>query len=199
MKKLFILFSFILVNSFLIAQETNIFEGEYQIRPGFNITISSEGEDLFVMPTDKPKEKLAKINDSLFKVESINGTIDFSLIEKSDVIVVNMYGQILHAPRLPIKTEEENWEELEITADELTPFVGEYELSSQAKLTITNEDSKLIVQLTGQPGFPVFLYAENKFFYKVAKASLEFVKNAEGKITHLLLRQNGMIMQANKL
>jgi len=188
------------LNATLFSQEkSNLFDGEYQIRPGFNIAISTEGDGLFVEATDKQKEKLIPVSESIFKVESINGAIDFSQLTGREVVVVNMYGQILHAPRLPIKTEKEVWEELEVGEDEIKPFVGEYELTSQAKLNVSIENGSLFVQLTGQPSFPAYLYAENKFFYKVVKASLEFINDEDGKVKYLLLRQNGMIMQANKL
>src|SRR5262249_15050437 len=50
---------------------------------------------------------------------------------------------------------------------------------------------KLQAQLTGQPSFEVFPESETNFFYKFVDAQLTFVKGTDGKVTELILHQNG--------
>ena len=48
-----------------------------------------------------------------------------------------------------------------------------------------------MAEATNQPKFPIFPESETKFFYKVVDAQLEFFKNDQGQITHLVLHQGG--------
>lgn len=78
-------------------------------------------------------------------------------------------------------------------------YVGAYELTPAFVLTITNEDGKLMGQATGQPKFELFPSSETEFLVKEVRAQVTFVKNAEGKVTELILNQNGRKMPAKKI
>ena len=58
-------------------------------------------------------------------------------------------------------------------------------------IVITLEGNQLMAEATNQPKFPIFPESETKFFYKVVDAQLEFFKNDQGQITHLVLHQGG--------
>jgi hypothetical protein len=53
-----------------------------------------------------------------------------------------------------------------------------------------------MTQITGQPKFPLFAESENHFFLKVVDAQVEFVKDAQGKVTHLIIHQGGVDAKA---
>ncbi len=182
----------------LAQQATKPYVGEFQVRPGFNVHITLEHEELFIQPTGKPKEKLTKIKDALYHIESIDGTIDFRPAPAQDKVILKMYGQIIHAPKLPIPENLEVWEEINMEENELLAFVGEYHLTADASFIISNEKGALFAQLTGQPKFQIYPYTSYKFYYKVVKASIEFVKSEGGQVIYLLLHQNGIIIQADK-
>jgi hypothetical protein len=57
----------------------------------------------------------------------------------------------------------------------------------------------LKTQLTGQKAFPIFAKSQTIFFLKVVEAQLEFIKDKEGKVTHLTLLQNGNSTEAIKI
>jgi CubicO group peptidase (beta-lactamase class C family) len=73
----------------------------------------------------------------------------------------------------------------------LEPFVGTYELMPGFALAITLEGDQLMSQATGQAKLPLFAEAETKFFLKVVDAQVEFFKDANGVVTHLILHQGG--------
>ncbi len=56
---------------------------------------------------------------------------------------------------------------------------------------ITLEGNQLMAQATNQSKLPIFPESETKFFYKVVDAQLEFFKNDQSQITHLVLHQGG--------
>ena len=61
---------------------------------------------------------------------------------------------------------------------------------------MTLDGEQMMTQLSGQPKLPVFAEADGKFFLKVVDAQLEFVKDANGKVTDVILHQNGRDQKA---
>ena len=86
--------------------------------------------------------------------------------------------------------------EVKVAPEILKGFVGTYQLNKHADLIVSLEGGQLSVQLTGQPRFPVFPEAENKFFLKVVEAQLEFVRGAGGAVNAVILHQNGVDQNA---
>jgi CubicO group peptidase (beta-lactamase class C family) len=78
-------------------------------------------------------------------------------------------------------------------------YVGAYELGPGFIITITNEDGKLMGQPTGQSKTELFPSSETEFFLKVVEARITFVKDEQGKVTELILSQNGRKMSAKKI
>lgn len=78
-------------------------------------------------------------------------------------------------------------------------YVGRYSYPQSAVLTVTREGDRLFAQLTGQTGAEIFPRSETEFFSKVADAQFEFVRNEEGKVTHIIHRQAGREFNAPKL
>ena len=81
----------------------------------------------------------------------------------------------------------------------LDSYVGEYQLGPTFTITITSENGKLMAQATGQEKFELFPTSETDFYLKVVPASVTFVKDAEGKVTELVLTQNGRKGTAKKI
>ena len=78
-------------------------------------------------------------------------------------------------------------------------FAGDYELAPNFIITISNEDGKLMGQATGQPKNELYASSETEFFLKVVDAQITFVKDAQGKVTQLILHQGGRDMPAKKI
>jgi CubicO group peptidase (beta-lactamase class C family) len=78
-------------------------------------------------------------------------------------------------------------------------YVGEYELNPGFSITILRREGKLISQATGQPEVELFPESETRFFLKVVDAQVDFVKDAGGRVTGLLLHQGGMDLPAKKI
>jgi tetratricopeptide (TPR) repeat protein len=78
-------------------------------------------------------------------------------------------------------------------------YVGEYQLAPTFTITITSEDGKLMAQATGQSKFELYPTSETDFYLKVAPATVSFVKDAQGKVTELILTQSGRKATAKKI
>jgi D-alanyl-D-alanine-carboxypeptidase/D-alanyl-D-alanine-endopeptidase len=80
----------------------------------------------------------------------------------------------------------------------LKSYEGKYALAPVFAITVTIEDGKLMAQATGQPKFEVFPESETEFFYKVVDAKLSFEKDKDGKVSGLVLHQNGLNLPGTK-
>jgi CubicO group peptidase (beta-lactamase class C family) len=88
--------------------------------------------------------------------------------------------------------------EITLSSEQLKKLVGIYEIKKDVVLKISFANEQLFVQLTGQPSFPLFAESEFVFFLKVADAQIQFVKDDDGEITHLLLFQTGNKTEAKR-
>lgn len=70
-------------------------------------------------------------------------------------------------------------------------YAGRYELAPNFILTISRAGDRLLAQATGQPQLELFPESETKFFLKEIDAKVTFVKDAAGRVTHLILHQGG--------
>ena len=80
----------------------------------------------------------------------------------------------------------------------LERYVGTYELAPAFSITFTLEGGQLMTQATNQPKFPVFPESETKFFLKVVDAQVEFFNDDKGRVSYMMLHQNGHDSKAMK-
>jgi CubicO group peptidase (beta-lactamase class C family) len=89
--------------------------------------------------------------------------------------------------------------EIDVEPSILKQYVGEYELVPNFVITISLAENGLKLQATGQPAFDLYAEKENVFFLKVVEAKVEFVKDANGNVTELILYQNGQQPRGKKI
>jgi serine-type D-Ala-D-Ala carboxypeptidase/endopeptidase len=78
-------------------------------------------------------------------------------------------------------------------------YAGEYNCTwAPAKFVLTRDGDHLMAKLADQPAFEVYPESPTEFFYTVVDAQLTFATNGAGKVTHLILHQNGMNLKADK-
>jgi beta-lactamase regulating signal transducer with metallopeptidase domain len=81
--------------------------------------------------------------------------------------------------------------EAQIDPKLLDSYAGYYLLGERAVLTVQREGDHLSIQLTGQPAAPVFPETPTRFFAKIVKAQFDFQVDTSGKVTGVVLHQNG--------
>jgi CubicO group peptidase (beta-lactamase class C family) len=89
----------------------------------------------------------------------------------------------------------------EIAVDEkaLEPFVGEYELEPEVRLTVTRTGPKLFLRRTGQPMYEMGAWSPTEFFLRATDVRITFARDGAGAVTHLTLYQNGFERTARKI
>ena len=88
---------------------------------------------------------------------------------------------------------------IHLPVGELQKFVGAYRLAPNFTITITRKGDQLIAQATSQPAAPIFPRSKTGFFYKIVDAQISFVSNAKGRVTGLVLHQNGQDMPGRRV
>ncbi len=140
-------------------------------------------------------------------IEGFNTSLAYYPDDKLAVVVLgNLNGgapdqialqlaDVVHGQQVVLPNERK---EVAVPPETLAKYLGVYELAPGFDLAVTLEGTQLMTQATGQPKLPVYAEAQNKFFLKVVDAQLEFFADDKGKVTYLVLHQNGRDMKAIK-
>jgi CubicO group peptidase (beta-lactamase class C family) len=81
----------------------------------------------------------------------------------------------------------------------LDQYAGEYELQPGVTLTVSREGNALGVIPTGGRKAQALPSSDTKFFITAPPITLTFVKDADGKVTHVLFAQGGTERRAKKI
>ena len=81
--------------------------------------------------------------------------------------------------------------EVRVAERVLRDYVGRYELTPGAIVTVTLEGGRLSAQLTGQRPTEIFPESESRFFSRDANVEISFTRDATGSVTGLVLHQSG--------
>jgi hypothetical protein len=87
---------------------------------------------------------------------------------------------------------------IDVSPDVLARYVGRYPLAPEFVLDVSVRDGGLYVHPTGQPVLRLWPESETRFFLKEVDAVIYFEKDASGKVTGLVLHQNGRDMPAKR-
>ena len=119
----------------------------------------------------------------------------------NSIVNTDDIGLHLLDPAIPITppTPPQQHKEVSLKPEQLQPCVGRYELAPGAIMTVTLEKAQLSAQLTGQNAFPIFPESDGHFFLKVVEATLDFERDAQGRVIAVTLHQNGQDSRAPRL
>jgi CubicO group peptidase (beta-lactamase class C family) len=82
--------------------------------------------------------------------------------------------------------------EISLSPTTFDRYVGRYNFSPTAFLTVTRDGDRFMAQLAGQGANQIYAETEKDFFYKVVDAQLTFETDADGKVVAVVLHQNGL-------
>ena len=184
----------------LLAQPTNVnvpartlesYVGQYELAPGFVLTIRKEGDGLTGQATGQPRLRLSARSETDFQVSGVEASLTFVKDKDGKVTQLVLHQNGDHEAQKISEEVPKDRVAIKLDPKVLDAFVGQYELGPGEVFTIRRDGEKLRAQLTGQPSVPIQPESETNFFYTVVDAQLTFVKDAKGKVTELVLHQNG--------
>ncbi len=172
----------------LAASELDAFTGVYEMGPNARFTVLRRNEHLVVRLTGQAFLPVAAMGKDRFRYKDVAAELQFARDgEAVGSVTLFQNGRELLAKR----SDEKPAALIFTTEEELKPYLGEYELAPGKIFKVTQAAGTLHAELTGQPAMPVFQSKPGYFEYDVVKAALEFQKDKDGKVSGLILHQNG--------
>jgi serine-type D-Ala-D-Ala carboxypeptidase/endopeptidase len=178
-----------------------VYTGVYDLgaRSRFTVTPESPGH-LQVRLTGQPFLPVFFAGNDRFFARAVAAEIQFNRGAGGRIVSLTLLqnGRELTAKR----SDEAPPAYLPTTDAELQDYVGKYDLPSGAGLpagaqfVITERRNLLFAKLATQPALPVFQDRADHFVYDVVEAALTFERGADGKVTALVLHQNGRDLRA---
>lgn len=91
--------------------------------------------------------------------------------------------------------------EINIDAKIFNAYIGKYQMVETPDffVTISTENGLFYTQATAQARFRIFAESETKFFLKVVDAQITFLKGDKGKVTEMVVFQNGNEVRFKKV
>ena len=173
--------------------------GTYELNPGLDYYVTLDGKQLMGQLGNQPSFPLFPEAPTFFFLKVVDAQIEVVKDANGAVsaLILHQGGRDQTMTRKSSTVEApKGHTEVKVAPEILKGYVGTYQLNKHADLIVSLEGGQLSVQLTGQPRFPVFPEAENKFFLKVVEAQLEFVRGAGGAVNAVILHQNGVDQNA---
>jgi CubicO group peptidase (beta-lactamase class C family) len=160
------------------------------------LIVTKEGRHLYAQLGGQSRFEIFPESDTQFFWKVAEAQVTFVKDQQGKVVeaVHRQNGRTIHAPRLA------DLKEAKVDPATYDAFVGKYDYGAgQAILTVSREGDRLFAQLTGQPKFEIFPKSPTEFFWKVADAQVQFVKNDAGKVTKAVHHQGGHTLEAPKI
>ena len=175
--------------------------GVYVNADNERVTIFRQGGKVFSQSSGGTRAEIFPASPTVFFIKDSPSRFTFIKDEQGRVNGLTYAGRIGPAESYVRLTQAAPPERKEIVLDLalLGRYVGEYEIAPSFSLAISLEGNKLLAQPTGQPKLEIFPEAETKFFSKAVDAQVEFIKDASGQVTGLVLYQGGQKIEARKL
>lgn len=172
--------------------------GVYQLTPQITNTVRLTAGQLTTQLSGQPALPLFPESDRKFFLKAVDAQVEFVTDDQSRVtgLIQRQGGRTLPAQRISDTVVERT--ALTLPAATLASYVGRYELKPGIDVAITLEGDQLLSQLTGQAKVAIFPEAETRFFLKVIDAQLEFFKDADGAVTHVVLRQGAQNIKGSR-
>lgn len=172
------------------------YTGVYENEKGEQRIITSADNQLYSQRGRNPKFVIKAYEKDKFFFEDALLTMNFSRNRKGQITQLITYGrkgnEVWTKTNKPIPVITE----IKVDPKILDTYVGTYMMTPEFGFTVTRSEDSLFVQATDQQRFQVFAEAPNKFFTKFNDAQFEFVTDETGKVTKVLLLENGRASEA---
>jgi len=178
------------------------YQGTYRLSPAMLLNVFRVNSQLVVQATGQaPIPFYASAEDEFFaSLGDISITFERNAQGKVDSLTLHQHGDHV-APRLSTTDADALRGNKEVAIDPATlnDYIGRYQLAPNAIFVVTVQNGQLSVKLDGQPAFPVYASARDKFFYRVVDAKIDFERNGSGRVNALVIHQNGVDKRAPKM
>lgn len=161
-------------------------------------SIIFENNTLYSQIAGGDKMALVPITDHVFDFLGIvDSHLRFEFM--NDSITAFLQNRIQVKKGHKIATTNPTPNELQLSLQQLQPYVGEYSIASNINFKVNIEQQHLVLLFTRQPKIEIFARSESQFFAKIAPVEIEFKKDENQIITSAVISQNGQHFTARKI
>ncbi len=173
--------------------------GQYDLNPNFGIGVYAVNGTLVGQASGQMPNGLHAVGNDWYAIDVVDASLHF-IREDGAVVALELVqnGVVQRAAKTADMAAALARQEIELSRDALAAYVGDYALNPSVQFTIRLGDNGLEAMLTGQPFFPIFARGDDRFFYKVVDAELQFERDDEGKVDALVLHQGGIVQRAER-
>jgi CubicO group peptidase (beta-lactamase class C family) len=185
------------------------YEGVYQIEEGTYRMITAEDSALYSQHTSGGQFRVfPEDKDKFFFEHDHMTTLTFERDENGKVIrhVLHKPGQDAPAEKLGpeeaqkvLAERDAKWQTAEVDPEVYEKYVGEYKLPIGLDLVVRTDQGKIFIEGSGQPEAELYPKSETEYFLKVVNAQITFVVDEAGKVTGMILHQNGQDFPGEKI
>jgi hypothetical protein len=165
------------------------YAGTYQTGPLWLVFTIEEGH-LTGRLGGSPKFPLPARTETRFVVPGANADIEFVRDGKGAVMHLLLHQNGTHQiiKRVPERKQ------IAVPQQVLQTYAGRYDLPRSGFGFVISVDGggQLIAESIGQFKYPLFAESETSFFFKDVNAQINFRKNAEGRVTSLVLHRDSV-------
>jgi CubicO group peptidase (beta-lactamase class C family) len=171
--------------------------GTYSLAPNISVMVTVadnqlstqiSGQGKLPAYAEAPTRFFLKARDAQFEFIASEGEVTHMVIYQN--------GRETKAARMSDTVAERR--EIALAPSTLGQYVGTYALRPGLDLVVKVENTQLILEPTGQPRDELFAESETKFFSKRVDATLEFMRDEQGKVTELELVQGAFKGRARR-
>lgn len=167
--------------------------GAYRLGEGFVLSVFAEDGRLFGQASGQAAFPLSPAEEHVLVYPPADIRIVFVVDETgaAEALTLHQAGSEIPGPRVADEAGIARYEEIYIDPSRLEAYLGRYLLAPGMVLTVERRGPTLFAAITGQTAFPVFPYAEDRFFYRVVDAQLAFERDESGQVVAVTLNQAG--------
>jgi len=173
--------------------------GQYELSPQIGIGVYELDNALVAQVSGQAPLPLHGVSDDWYAFGLVDASVRF-LRQDGQVVRLELAqdGRIQAAAKVSDTARTAERQAVELDVGSLEDYVGRYEINAGASFTIQTRDGGLEAKLTGQPFFPIFPLGEDRFFYRIVDAELQFERGDDGTVTALVLHQGSIVQRATK-
>jgi D-alanyl-D-alanine-carboxypeptidase/D-alanyl-D-alanine-endopeptidase len=174
--------------------------GHYRLSPHFGIDVKLVDGALVAQATGQSPLAIHAVHDDWYGIADVDASLRI-VRDDGRVVAIELVqaGRVQTGVRIAEATPQAPAplrREIPIDAARLDDYVGTFVLAPGIEFVVRRAERGLEVQLSGQPYFPVFAHAQDRFFYKVVEAELQFERDSGGKVIAVVLHQAGVEQRA---
>ncbi len=174
------------------------FTGVYELRPGLYIEFANLIGELYAQATAQPEFLFSHVEGREFRSDPAIGFVaEFSepVEGKSQSMDWSQQGVSATAARVSEDLGVEDRTEVQMEDDQLLEYVGRYGTQGELVISILNANGQLYgrtsIEAINQEDLPhpIFPKGNDRFFYRIVDAELQFGRDEDGNIESMTLIQ----------